>query len=244
MYALIGNPLSHSFSADFFNDKFKKENINEYYKLAPLTHLADLSEFLNANPDLKGFNVTIPYKESIIPFLDSLSSEAFEIGAVNVVKIDTANGQKKLKGYNTDAIGFKTSIMPLLKPYMKHAIILGTGGASNAVDFVLRSIGLETIKVSRRKTSGQLTYPELSEEVLAKHTVIVNTTPLGMWPHTDSFPDMPYHFITPAHLCFDLIYNPDVTAFMRKASEQGAIVKNGLEMLHLQALAAWDIWNK
>lgn len=243
MFALIGKPLAHSFSADFFNEKFKREGIDNKYILAPLDSISEVTKLLDGNPDLQGFNVTIPYKKQIIPYLDALSQEAREIRAVNVVKVEHRDGKSYLKGYNSDAIGFKNSIAPLLKRDMRKAMILGTGGASHAVEYVLRSMEIETVKVSRTPAEGRLTYEDLTEEVMATHLVIVNTTPLGTWPNTDTCPDIPYGMITPRHLCFDLVYNPAQTLFMKKTAEKGATVKNGLEMLHLQALAAWDIWN-
>ncbi len=243
MYALIGKPLGHSFSANFFNEKFQREHIDNRYILAPLDDISDVIKLLEDHPDLQGFNVTIPYKQQIIPYLDALSDEAREIGAVNVVKVEHKDGKRFLKGFNSDAIGFKESISPLIKSDMKRALILGTGGASKAVDYVLRSLGIETVKVSRKASEEVLTYSDLTEEVMKEHLVIVNTTPLGTWPNTDACPDIPYDFITPNHLCFDLVYNPETTTFMRKAAEHEATVKNGLEMLHLQAIGAWDIWN-
>lgn len=242
MYALIGKTLGHSFSANFFNDKFQKENINETYVLAPLANISDLNQFLNNYPELKGFNVTIPYKEQIIPFLDYISPEANEIGAVNVVKIDWIDGKRYLSGFNTDAIGFQDSIYLLIKPNMRKALILGTGGASRAVEYILHSMGIATVKVSRNKTTDCLTYSELSEKIMTNHLIIVNTTPLGTWPDTELCPDIPYQFITPQHLCFDLVYNPEITTFLKKSAAKDASVKNGLQMLHLQALAAWKIW--
>lgn len=243
MFALIGKPLGHSFSADFFNEKFRQEGIDNSYILAPLDNISEVATLLDSHPDLQGFNVTIPYKQQIIPYLDALSDEAMEIGAVNVVKVENINGRRFLKGFNSDAIGFKKSIRPLITPDMKKALILGTGGASHAVEYVLRSEGIDTVKVSRKAAPGRLTYADLTKEVMDSHLVIVNTTPLGTWPNTDTCPDLPYGMISPRHLCFDLVYNPDMTLFMKKAAERGATVKNGLEMLHLQAFAAWDIWN-
>lgn len=243
MYALIGNPLGHSFSANFFNEKFKREHIDNRYILAPLEDISEVTKLLDDHSDLQGFNVTIPYKQQIIPYLDALSDEAKEIGAVNVVKVEHKDGKRFLKGFNSDAIGFRESIKPLIKPDMKRALILGTGGASHAVDYVLRSLGIDTIKVSRKSSDGVLTYSELSKEVMHDRLIIVNTTPLGTWPNTELCPDIPYEYITPRHLCFDLVYNPEVTTFMKKAADNGATVKNGLEMLHLQAIGAWEIWN-
>lgn len=241
MYGLIGYPLGHSFSASFFNEKFSREGIDEHYSLFPLTSIDEFPALLESHKDLKGLNVTIPYKELVIPYLTSLSKEAEEIGAVNVIKI--SDDGKSLVGYNSDSIGFHDTISPLIKPHMKKALVLGTGGASHAVAYVLKKLGLEVTKVSRRPAEGMLTYSDLTPEVMATHHVIVNTTPLGMWPKVDACPDIPYQLLSPMHLCYDLVYNPDVTEFMRRASEQGATVKNGLDMLHGQAVAAWEIWN-
>lgn len=241
MYGLIGNPLGHSFSADFFNEKFKREGIDNSYELFPLASITDITKLLKDHPDLQGLNVTIPYKEKVIPYLTGISESASQIGAVNVIKISD-NG-RSLVGYNSDSIGFHDSIAPLIKPHMKKALVLGTGGASKAIVHVLRNLGLEVAKVSRRKGDGVITYADLSPEIMASHHVIVNTTPLGTWPNTDACADIPYGLLTPQHLCYDLVYNPEMTKFMRLASAKGAVVKNGLEMLHGQALAAWDIWN-
>lgn len=243
MYGLIGRPLGHSFSADFFNTKFKKDNIDEVYNLFPLPDINSLPTLLDEHPDLKGLNVTIPYKQQVIPFLDSLSPEASEIGAVNVIKIIHRDGRRLLHGFNSDAIGFRNSIAPLLRPEMKKALVLGTGGASKAVVYVLKALGLDVTMVSRSRHAGAISYADVPPEIISDHLVIVNTTPLGMWPNTDEAPDIPYSLLTPDHLLFDLVYNPEVTAFMAKGREKGATVKNGLEMLHGQALAAWDIWN-
>lgn len=242
MYGLIGNPLGHSFSADFFNAKFRKEGINEKYELFPLAEIGRLPALLESHPELEGLNVTIPYKEAVIPYLTALSGDAREIGAVNVIKISD-NG-KTLTGYNSDAIGFRDTITPLIKPYMRKALVLGTGGASRAVAYVLRGLGLQVTKVSRHPGAGELSYDALSPAVMETSHVIVNTTPLGMWPDTDRMPPVPYHLLTPGHLCYDLVYNPEVTKFMELAAKQGATVKNGLDMLHGQALAAWRIWTE
>lgn len=244
MYGLIGYPLGHSYSAEFFNNKFEKEHIDECYRLFPIPSVEDVDRILAENPSLEGFNVTIPYKEQIMPRLDSLSEEAREIGAVNVVKILREGDRIRLEGHNSDAAGFRESIKPLLRNDMKAALVLGTGGASKAVAYVLRGFGMEVTKVSRHKSSGTLSYDDLTAETMSRNLVIVNTTPLGMWPETDRRPDIPYGLLTPRHLCFDLIYNPEVTTFMRLAAEHGATTKNGLEMLKLQALAAWEIWRR
>ncbi len=240
MYGLIGKPLGHSFSANFFNKKFAKEGIPEHYELFPLDSIELLPQLLSSHPDLKGLNVTIPYKQQVIPYLASLDKDAAEIGAVNVIKIQEDGS---LKGYNSDAIGFRNSLMPLLKPHMKRALVLGTGGASKAVIHVLKQLGFEVLNVSRKAKGEIISYDELTPEIIASHHVVVNTTPLGMWPNIDEAPAIPYHLLTPDHLCYDLVYNPEETSFMRRSAQYGATVKNGLEMLHGQAIAAWEIWN-
>ncbi|MBD5299349.1 MAG: shikimate dehydrogenase [Bacteroides sp.] len=239
MYGLIGYPLGHSFSASFFNKKFADEGIPEHYELLPIETIGNLGALIKSLPDLKGFNVTIPYKQQIIPLLSEIDEEAAEIGAVNVVKL-YADGT--MKGFNTDAVGFRNSLSPLLKPHMKKALVLGTGGASKAVINVLKRLGLEVTKVSRNRGVDTLTYTDITPEIISAHHIIVNTTPLGMWPKVHEAPSLPYDALTPLHLCYDLVYNPEVTEFMKKSAEQGATIKNGLEMLHLQALAAWEIW--
>lgn len=240
MYGLIGYPLGHSFSANFFNKKFTEENIPEKYNLFPLESIDLLPELLKKYPELKGLNVTIPYKQSVMRYLNSLSQEADEIGAVNVIKIFKDGS---LKGYNSDAIGFKNTIKPLLKPYMKKALVLGTGGASKAVVYVLKNLGLTVLSVSRNAKDNVISYSDITPDIIQTHHVIVNTTPLGMWPDIEKAPDIPYQLLSPLHLCYDLVYNPEITSFMQKSHENGATVKNGLDMLHGQALAAWDIWN-
>lgn len=242
MYGLIGNPVKHSFSADFFNNKFRNEGIDEHYELFQLPDIGELENLLISHPDLKGLNVTIPFKEKIIPLLSSVSDEAREIGAVNVVRI--SDGGKRLEGFNSDAEGFRRSIAPLLRPHMKKALVLGTGGASKAVVHVLRKLGLEVLKVSRTAKEGTMTYSDLTPELMGTHHVVVNTTPLGMWPDTDRCPDIPYHLLSQQHLCHDIVYNPEVTEFMKRSAEHGATVKGGLDMLHGQAIEAWRIWNE
>lgn len=241
MYGLIGYPLEHSFSAKFFNKKFEDEGINEYYELFPIPRISDLGNLIASQPELRGLNVTIPYKEQILPLLSEIDYEAREIGAVNVVKID--KDSKKLKGFNTDAIGFRRSIEPLLNEDMTKALILGTGGASKAVAYILKTLGKDITFVSRKSSSFAISYDELSEDIISDNLIIINTTPLGMWPDIKKAPAIPYEYLTPRHLCFDLIYNPEITEFMRLSAQRGARVKNGMEMLYGQALAAWEIWN-
>lgn len=244
MYGLIGKKLGHSFSAFFFNDKFKREGIDESYHLFPLKHIEDLPDLLAGHSDLKGLNVTIPYKQEVIRFLDSISDEAKEIGAVNVIKIENDNKGRKLCGFNTDCIGFEESLKPLLHQRVKKALILGTGGASKAVAYVLSKLNIEGKFVSRHPSDGELSYKDLDEKIIQENLLIVNTTPLGLYPDIEGCPDIPYKGITPEHICYDLIYNPEETLFMKKCKEQGATVKNGMEMLELQAKAAWHIWNE
>ncbi len=237
-YGLIGYPLRHSFSIGYFNEKFKSENIDAEYVNFEIPSINDFMEVIEENPDLCGLNVTIPYKEQVIPFLDELDKDTAKIGAVNVIKIiRLPRGKVKLVGYNSDIIGFTQSIEPLLQPHHKKALILGTGGASN--------LGIESVFVSRtKKESSYLTYDELTPEIMQEYTVIVNCTPVGMYPKVDFCPDIPYEQLTPNHLLYDLLYNPNETLFMKKGQAQGAVTKNGLEMLLLQAFAAWEIWNR
>ena len=246
VFGLIGYPLTHSFSQTFFNQKFENEKIDAVYLNFEIPSIKALDEVLAVNRNLAGFNVTIPYKEQILDYLEAVDPEAREIGAVNVVKIfRQPDGSRSLKGYNSDSIGFGDSIRPMLNPSIhRSALVLGTGGASKAVEYALRKCGLDVLKVSRTPKPGVITYDDLTPEVMASHKVIVNTTPLGMYPHVDLCPDIPYSELTPQHICYDLLYNPDVTLFMRKSAEHGATVKNGLEMLLLQAFVSWNIWNK
>lgn len=243
-YGLIGYPLGHSFSKNFFNQKFESEHIDAQYINFEIPAIKDFKDVLKYNPDLHGLNVTIPYKEQVIPYLDDLDEDARLIGAVNVIKFSRGFlGKTKLIGYNSDVIGFRRSIEPLLTDSHRRALILGTGGASKAVFHGLKQLGVESTFVSRRAKEGCITYADLTREMMDRHTVIVNTTPLGMFPNVDACPDIPYEWLTPEHLLYDLLYNPDETLFMRRGKERGAVVKNGLEMLLLQAFAAWEIWN-
>ncbi len=244
LYGLIGYPLGHSFSENYFNQKFSSEGIVASYVNFEIPSIADFPKVIAANPTLCGLNVTIPYKQQVIPYLDEIDSDAAAIGAVNVVKFIREKGKGlRLKGYNSDIIGFCDSIAQLLKPSHKKALVLGNGGAAKAVVKGLEKLGIDPTVVSRTKTDSVLTYGELTAEVMAANTVIVNTTPLGMYPNMNACPDIPYQWLGEGHLCYDLLYNPDVTLFMRKSSERGATVKNGLEMLLLQAFASWNIWN-
>ena len=245
LYGLIGYPLGHSFSRNFFNEKFNSENIDATYVNFEIPSIDYLPGVLAANPELVGFNVTIPYKEQVIRFLDNLDPVAAAIGAVNVVKVQREKGKVKLTGYNSDVLGFTRSIEPLLEYQHKKALILGTGGASKAIAYGLKELGLEIKFVSRNpKDENTLAYNQLTPEIMDAYKVIVNCTPVGMYPRADECPEIPYEYLTPQHLLYDLLYNPDTTLFMKKGADQGAIVKNGLEMLLLQAFGAWDFWNE
>lgn len=239
-YGIIGFPLGHSFSRAFFTEKFQKEHIDaEYVNFEiPSAHL--LPEIVRSNPHLRGLNVTLPYKEAVIPMLDSMSDEAREIGAVNVIQVR----EGRLKGFNSDIIGFMDSLRPLLKPWRQHALVLGTGGASRAIRVGLERLGLDWTYVSRTAAEGRLTYSALTPEVMEHYQVIVNCSPVGMFPKVDACPDIPYHLLSSRHLLYDLVYNPEETLFLKRGAQQGATIKNGLEMLHLQALASWEFWNE
>ncbi len=242
-YGLIGYPLGHSFSIGYFNEKFANENIDAQYINFEIPSIDNLVEVLSSNPQLRGLNVTIPYKEQVIRYLDSISPEAQAIGAVNVIRVSQKGNQTFLRGFNSDVIGFTKSIEPLLEHYHRKALILGTGGAAKAVDYGLKSLGLETQMVSRSRKTGAITYDDVKAETIEEYNVLVNCTPLGLYPNVDLCPTLPYNAMNSRTLLYDLLYNPDETLFMRKGREQGATVKNGLEMLLLQAFASWEFWN-
>ena len=242
-FGLIGLPLGHSFSKVYFNDKFEKEGINATYELFELQDINEIIA-LKDKADLCGLNVTIPYKEKVIPYLDELDETAAEIGAVNVIKFIRQDGKLKLKGYNTDATGFELSIKPYLKPRHKKALILGTGGVSKAIVYVLRKHGIECTFVSRTAKPGILSYSRLTEEIISDHLMIVNASPVGTYPHNNECPAIPYQFLTPHHFLFDVVYNPYETLFLDRAKEMGAVGLNGANMLSGQAVAAWEIWDK
>ena len=242
-YGLIGYPLGHSFSRGYFTDYFGREGIDAEYKNFELPSIEKLSEVLQTEPTLQGFNVTIPYKQQVFAYLDELSEAAQAIGAVNVVKVTHKEGKRYLKGYNTDYIGFTESIRPYIKPHHNHALILGTGGASKAVYYALRKLGLKTQYVSRTAREGIIAYDELTPELMVQYTVIVNTTPLGMHPKVDECPPLDYAQLTPQHLLYDVVYNPAKTLFLQRGEEHGATICNGMDMLIGQAKAAWKIWN-
>lgn len=244
LYGLIGKVLGHSFSQDYFNQKFESEHINARYINFEIADIGEFNELLAEYPALRGLNVTIPYKEQVIGYMDEMDPTAARIGAVNVIKFIGRGASLRLKGFNSDVIGFSDSIRPLINADRCKALVLGTGGASKAIAVGLADLGIDVQLVSRSAREGVITYADLTPEIMASRKVIVNTTPLGMYPHVDQAPAIPYELLTPQHLCYDLIYNPDTTLFMKRSAEFGAETKNGLEMLLLQAFASWQIWNQ
>lgn len=251
-YGLLGHPLGHSFSRKFHNDRFERLSIDAEYVNFDLDGITQLPQVLAEEPRLCGLNVTIPYKQQVMQYLDELDPLAERIGAVNTVCVRRVGAEVQshlpglwLKGYNTDIIGFRDSILPLLQQAGitgGRALILGTGGASKAIRVALEDFGIEPVFVSRTAAPGRLTYADLTPEVMASHRVVVNCSPVGMFPHVDECPDIPYHLLTPQHVCYDLIYNPEVTQFLAKAREQGALTLSGGAMLEGQALASYAIW--
>jgi shikimate dehydrogenase len=242
VYGLIGYPLSHSFSRKYFTEKFEREGIRDcVYELFELPDIAGFPALLTAHPNLRGLNVTIPHKQAVIPFLDHLDESAQKVGAVNVIKLGQ-EGEKT--GYNSDYYGFKQSLSEWLTGQVPlSALVLGNGGACKAVKAALADLDINYLVVSRQAAEGSITYDQLDAQVMARHPLIINTTPLGTYPHTEAFPPLPYHLLTSRHWLYDLVYNPSETEFMRKGAARGASVHNGLAMLHLQAEKAWEIWN-
>ncbi len=248
IYGLIGYPLAHSFSSKFFNRKFQREGIHAEYLNFEIEEVTEVRRVVLSNPRLRGLNVTIPHKEAILPFLDEITPEAKAIGAVNAIRVErsTDNGHDyRLTGQNTDYVGVRESIAPLLNPAKhRNALVLGTGGASKAVTHALSDLGMGWTLVSRTPAKEQLGYDELSPEVLKRYTVIINATPVGTFPNVKQCPPLPYDYLTTDHLLYDLVYNPEETLFLKKGKERGASIKNGREMLERQALAAWDFWHE
>lgn len=238
-FGLLGKNISYSFSQGYFTQKFKALGLNDHsYENFDLQKIEELKNVLTQD-NLRGLNVTIPYKQEVIPYLDELDSKAEKIGAVNTIQFS----KKGLKGFNTDAYGFKKSLEPFLKPHHTHALILGTGGASKAVRFVLDELGIANTYVSRSKKDGQYTYGELDKDIMEKNTLIINCTPLGTYPNIEDKPALHYQHIGPQHLLYDLIYNPEKTSFLAYGEAKGATISNGLKMLEQQAEKAWEIWN-
>lgn len=243
-FGLIGYPLGHSFSVSFFSEKFAKEKIEASYRNFPLERISEFEHLIRDEPNLYGLNVTVPYKQAIIPYLDALSKTARDIQAVNTICFCRRDERKALTGHNTDVIGFERSLKPRLRKHHRSALILGTGGSSRAVAYVLKGLGISHTLVSREDGEGKISYESLSADMVSGHPLIINCTPMGMHPAIDSCPDIPYGAITADHLLFDLIYNPDKTLFLAKGEAQGAETMNGYEMLIYQAEASWEIWNR
>ncbi len=255
-YGLIGYPLGHSFSEKYFKEKFEREGLEDCtYENFPLPSISDLPELIKANPDLCGLNVTAPYKIGVIYYLDKIDAASKEIDAVNCIKIENQHPveaffsgelsslQVRLEGFNTDAYGFEESLKPLLKKHHKKALIIGNGGASRAVAYVLKKLDINYIVVTRKLTRKGILYKQLNENILHDRLIIINTTPVGTSPRIKECPDIPYEYITSKHLLYDLIYNPPETEFLKRGKAQGATIKNGLQMLQLQAEKSWEIWN-
>jgi shikimate dehydrogenase len=243
-FGLIGYPLGHSFSKKYFSDKFVREEISDCsYENFPLTDISLFPDLVLNENDLVGLNVTIPYKSDIIGYLDSISQEASEIGAVNVIKFIRTKGSLTLHGFNSDITGIRDSLSPYVTPVLRTAIVLGTGGSSRSVCHVLNKLGINIIQVSRNRREGIISYSDITPSMINNAGLIVNTTPLGMFPQIKDFPDIDYNILSDKHILFDLVYNPEITTFLRKGAEMGCTVIGGLKMLHSQAERAWEIWN-
>lgn len=244
LFGLIGYPLGHSFSLPYFTQKFEKEKVNAEYRNFPLEHISDFEALVKREPELVGLNVTVPYKQKIIPYLDALHPTARSIGAVNTIFFCRKDGRLTLLGYNSDVIGFERSLKEHLGEEDRKALVLGSGGSSRAVIHVLTELGIECRVVSRQEGEGRLSYRELNAGIISGSSLIINTSPLGMYPEVEGFPDIPYGALGPRHLLFDLVYNPEKTLFLKKGQEQGARIVNGSDMLIYQAEASWEYWNK
>ncbi len=243
-YGLLGYPLTHSFSKRYFTEKFEKENIESSYQNFEIDSITKFPEVIKNNPEIIGLNVTIPYKEQVIPYLDELNDSAREIKAVNTIRVTRTESGVHLKGFNTDTFGFESTLTPLLKEHHKKALILGTGGASKALKYVLGKLGIEYVSASIEELKeNEIRYEDIDEKMMAERLLIINATPLGTYPKVDTFPNIPYQFIGDKHLLFDLVYNPEVTQFMAKGMANGAIAKNGYDMLLGQANKSYEIWN-
>jgi len=245
-FGLIGHRLGYSFSRNFFTEKFAKENLQEHeYVNFELDSIDEFPGIFDGDKNIYGLNCTIPYKQQIMQFLDEIDAEAAQIGAVNTVKITSKDGKRHLKGFNTDIYGFENSLRPMLESKHKKALILGTGGASKAIKHILNKLQVEFVSASIEEQlfEKEIRYSQITDELLKEYLIIIQATPLGTFPNVDNCPDIPYESITSDHVLFDLVYNPEETLFLKKGKAQGAKTKNGLEMLHLQALRAWEIWN-
>ncbi len=245
-YGLIGHRLGHSFSKSFFTEKFKNENLtNHEYLNFELDSIQDFPGIFEHGKEISGLNCTIPYKQEIMQFMDEIDGEAAAIGAVNTVKIIRHNGTKTLKGFNTDLYGFENSLCPMLEGKHKKALILGTGGASKAIKFLFDKIGIAYLSATTKDHFGkdEIQYKQLDKDLMTDYLIVINATPLGTFPKVDTCPEIPYEFLTSDHVLYDLVYNPNETLFLKKGKVMGTKTKNGLEMLHLQALKSWEIWN-
>ena len=239
-FGLIGFPLTHSFSKKYFTEKFASEELHDHcYENFSIEQIELIEQVFSQQPSLVGLNVTIPYKEKVIPYLDEADDIVKQTGACNCIKIV----QGKKIGFNTDVIGFGTSLDIKLTDTHTHALVLGTGGAAKAVQYALQQRNISFVQVSRTPAADMLSYTDLDQAVMESHTLIINTTPLGMYPHTEEAPPIPYQFLTPSHYLFDLVYNPDKTLFLQKGEQRGAVIENGKDMLRIQADASWEIWN-
>lgn len=245
LFGLAGYPLAHSWSEEYFRNKFKEEQSGDcVYQNFPLEDISLVRKIIQDHPGLSGLNITIPHKINVLQFIDEISPEAASIGAVNCIRIKRDRDLLKLKGFNTDAPAFQETLLPIIKMGHEKALVLGTGGAARAVAKVLVENQIKFKLVSRKSLAGSLDYSELNEEIISEHTLIINSTPLGMWPDTGTFPIIPYQFLSPSHFLYDLVYNPKETLFLTKGKMKGASTKNGLEMLRLQAELSWKIWNQ
>ena len=242
LFGLLGFPLGHSFSKTYFTEKFKTEKIDAEFVNFESDNIEQTLQVIKTPPSLKGFAVTIPYKEKIIPYLDDISEDARKIGAVNSVKVEHTISGSILTGYNTDILGFRESLLEFIQTPPTQALLLGTGGASKAVQHALASLGIEVFTVSRTPHFSEISYDQVAR-FLSNTPLIINATPVGMWPHVTNCPDIPYHLLSSNHYLFDLIYNPEITEFMHRGEQQGARIKNGLQMLYLQADYSWKLWN-
>ena len=243
-YGLIGYPLGHSFSQKYFSEKFRNERISGcIYENYPLSDINQLPALIADDPELCGLNVTIPYKSEVLSFLDAIDSEASEIGAVNVIKIKRSDQKVRLEGFNSDITGISDSVKPYIKEYMKQALVLGTGGSSRSVCHVLKKLGLNVIQVSRESRAGVITYSDITRGLIEDTDLIVNTTPLGMYPAKEGKPELNYSLLSRKQILFDLVYNPEITQFLKAGMEQGCTIISGIKMLFSQAERAWEIWN-
>ncbi len=242
LFGLLGFPLGHSFSKTYFTEKFKTEKIDAEFVNFESDNIEQTLQVIKTTPSLKGFAVTIPYKEKIIPYLDHISEDARKIGAVNSVKVEHTISGSILTGYNTDILGFRESLLEFIQTPPTQALLLGTGGASKAVQHALASLGIEVFTVSRTPHFSEISYDQVAR-FLSNTPLIINATPVGMWPYVTDCPDIPYHLLSSNHYLFDLIYNPEITEFMHRGEQQGARIKNGLQMLYLQADYSWKLWN-